>query len=300
MQIIISITVFSVVFTSGLFGLRFYEKKKNREQVFRRLRFSKEKRESDTSENSFSRFLASLGKYAVPENEGKISDIKRQLSYAGYRGHLVAEQYYGILILSTLSLAATAVLFLATFGGFEPRGILVALLLVAAGYYSPRILLSSRIKERNKKIFRELPDALDLLILCIGAGLGFEAALFRVSRELKDVAPVLSREFSQYFFETRSGVARQEALVNLKERNDSAGLRAVADVVIQSVRFGTDAASALRVHSESMRTERRQIAEEKGAKIAVKLTIPLMLLIMPALLIVILGPAALRLMASFL
>ncbi len=296
MQIIIAITVFGVVFASGLFGLRSYEKRKNREQVYNRLRFSREHRGADVSESFFSRLPVSLGKYAVPENEGKISDIKRQLSYAGYRGSSAVEKYYGSIILTTLGFTAIGILIVVALGWFGGRGILVVLMLVAVGYYAPRILLSSRIKERNKSIFRELPDALDLLILCVGAGLGFEAALFRVSRELKGVAPVLSKEFSQYFFETRSGVARQEALVNLKERNDSAGLRAVADVVIQSVRFGTDSASALRVHSESMRTERRQIAEEKGAKIAVKLTIPLILLIIPALLVVILGPAALRLL----
>ena len=157
--------------------------------------------------------------------------------------------------------------------------------------YLPPVILRSKVKSRNKKIFRELPDTLDLLIICIEAGLGFEMALFRVSKELKDVAPVLSKEFVQYFFETRGGVARNEALDNLKARNGGFGLKAVIDVVIQSIRFGTDITHALRVHSDSMRTERRQIAEEKGAKVAVKLTFPMILFILPVLLIIILGLA---------
>ena len=119
-------------------------------------------------------------------------------------------------------------------------------------------------------------------------------ALLRVSEELGEIAPVLSKEFAHYFYETQTGIPREQALTNLKERNGEQGLKSVTDVFIQSVKFGTDIAKPLRVHSDALRTERRQLAEEKGAKISAKLTLPLMLLVLPALLIVVVGPAVIN------
>lgn len=293
------IITFSFLSILGISAYLFYENRKSKRWIKRRLRPSREKRPKSGSANLVLKTLMAVGVRSAPSDEKKLAQITQDLSYAGYRGASAAYQYIGLRTLLALSLAVIFLLLMAIFDGFDLRNLLLMVLAMAVGYYAPRIVLKTKIKTRNKKIFRELPDTLDLLIICVEAGLGFEMALYRVSKELKEVAPVLSKEFAQYFFETRGGVARNEALVNLKKRNDSAGLHAMVDVVIQSLRFGTDISAALRVHSESMKTERQQIAEEKGAKVAVKLTLPMVILILPALLIIILGPALLRLIRHF-
>lgn len=299
MQTILPIITFIVVSALGICASLFYEAKRKRRWIAERFHVSGRKGRKPDSATLFMRALLALGSRTAPSNERELSQIRKELSYAGYRHASAPHLYFGVRTFLSLSLAILSVLSLALFGSIDLRNLLLTVFPAAIGYYLPQIILKSKIKARNKKIFRELPDTLDLLVICTEAGLGFEMALFRVSKELKDVAPVLSREFAQYFFETRGGVARNEALANLKNRNDSAGLESVIDVVIQSMRFGTDVAEALRVHSEAMRTERQQIAEEKGAKIAVKLTLPLVLLVLPALLIIILGPAVLKMVAYF-
>jgi tight adherence protein C len=124
-------------------------------------------------------------------------------------------------------------------------------------------------------------------------------ALFRVSREMGNVAPLLAREFGQYFLETQSGLPRKKVLKNLAERNGVNSLNSIVNVLIQSAKLGTDIAEALRVYSESLRRNRQKRAEEKGAKISTNLTFPLIMLIMPALLIVVLGPALINFLNNF-
>ena len=299
MQTTLPIITFIVVSSLGICTFLFYEAKKKRKWIVKRLQPSRRKDRKPDSATLFRRALLALGSRIAPSNEKELSQIRKQLSYAGYRHVSAPHLYFGVRTFLSLSLAILSILFLAFFSSIDLGNLFLTFFLAAIGYYLPQIILKSKIKARSNKIFKELPDVLDLLVICTEAGLGFEMALFRVSKELKDVAPVLSKEFAQYFFETRGGVARNEALANLKHRNNSKGLESVIDVVIQSMRFGTDVATALRVHSEAMRTERQQIAEEKGAKIAVKLTLPLVLLVLPALLIVILGPAILRIIGHF-
>ena len=129
----------------------------------------------------------------------------------------------------------------------------------------------------------------------MNAGLSFDRSLLRVSQELAYLAPTLSKEFERYFFEVESGLPQQEALMNLANRNQVNSLTKVTQVLIQSARFGTDITSALRIHADSMRMERRQIAEEKAAKVSTKLVFPTVLFIMPALMLIVLGPASIRL-----
>lgn len=299
MQTILPIITFVALSALGICASLFYEAGRKRRWIAERLQPSGRKGRKPDSATLFMQALLALGSRTAPSKEGDLLQLKKELSYAGYRHASAPHLYFGVRTFLALSLAILSVLSLALFGSIDLRNLLLTVFPAAIGYYLPQIILKSKIKARSNKIFRELPDTLDLLVICTEAGLGFEMALFRVSKELKDVAPVLSREFAQYFFETRGGVARNEALANLKHRNNSKGLESVIDVVIQSMRFGTDVAEALRVHSEAMRTERQQIAEEKGAKIAVKLTLPLVLLVLPALLIIILGPAVLKIVAHF-
>jgi tight adherence protein C len=169
----------------------------------------------------------------------------------------------------------------------------------AAGYFLPNFFLRAAVKFRKEKVFRELPDALDLSLVCLDAGLSFNKGLERVSKELRGLTPILSEEFGHYFYEVESGLSRLTALDNLAKRNGVEPLTSVMNVLIQSARLGTDIVEALRVYSESLRTERMQIAEEKAAKISTKMTIPMVLFILPALILVVTGPALIRLIQGF-
>jgi len=277
----------------------FYERREKSTWIRTRLRREGKERAKFDPKMLFYKILLLLSPLAMPSEEGERSKIKQKLLYAGYRDDLVLQLYSGIRILFSLILGCLFFLIQIVMGRTAPVDLLLTAIPFTVGYYLPQVVLKSQVESRNRKIFMELPDTLDLLVVCIEAGLGFEMALYRVSGELKDVAPVLSTEFAQYFFETRSGMPRGQSLVRMKERNGEPGFHAVIDVIIQSFKFGTDIADALRVHSEAMRTERRQIAEEKGAKVAAKLTLPLVLLILPVLLIVLLGPAMINLLAYF-
>ncbi|WP_319526471.1 type II secretion system F family protein [uncultured Desulfosarcina sp.] len=242
------------------------------------------------------RLLLRLGEAAMPADETEITDRRRLLSFAGYRSRRALLLYYGSKILLALSLGGGYLMLLLLAGPPGLRDLIFVFFPLAAGYYLPGVVLRYLVDKRKQQIFHELPDTLDLLLICMEAGLSFDTALQRVSRELSAIAPVLSRELGRYYYEIKSGLSRETVLKNLAERNGERSLTNVVQVLIQSLRFGTDIAEALRVYSDSLRTERMRVAEEKGAKISTKLTFPMILLILPALMIVILGPALINLM----
>ena len=277
-----------------------YERREKKTWIKKRLQPSGKKEGIKLNPKTIlNKILLMLGSFAMPSGKEDRSGIRKKLLYAGYRDDSVLQLYSGLRILFSLVFGGFFFLIQVLMGRTTLADLLLTAIPLAVGYYLPQVMLKFQVQSRNMKIFIELPDTLDLLVVCIEAGLGFEMALYRVSGELKDVAPVLSKEFAQYFFETRSGMPRGQTLIRMKERNGDPGFHAVIDVIIQSFKFGTDIAGALRVHSEAMRTERQQIAEEKGAKVAAKLTLPLVLLILPVLLIVMLGPAMIRLLTYF-
>ena len=247
----------------------------------------------------FWKFLEEFGSHFLPSTEKERQTAKLQILYAGYVSPKALERYFGIRALCGFGFSGLFLSFLLYSGKTSMSQLLFTTFFLGIGYYAPYFVLSSQVKARNRRIFRELPDAIDLLVICIDAGLGFEMALFRVSRELQNVAPILSREFERYFLATKGGVSRKDALESLKQRSGEQGLCSVVDVILQSLKFGTDISHALRVHSEAMRKKRQQMAEEKGGKVAVKLTLPLVLLILPVLLIIILGPAVMNLIRHF-
>lgn len=277
--------------------LRIAEDKRRLQKLRSRVRGSgeadREARAEGVVEAVFGQVLVPLGRIAAPRNPEEAARMSRTLRRAGHRsgGRSAVLLYYGIRALAALSAGALYLLAAAAMGRFGARTALHAFIPLAAGYYLPAAILRRQAAARSAKIIKELPDALDLLKICIEAGLSLDSGLHRVSRELKDIAPVLSKELAQYFLEIQSGLPRRQVLGNLAERCQVNALTGVVNVFIQSSRLGTDIAEALRVYSASLRTERRQAAEELGAKVAVKLTLPMILLILPALLIVILGPA---------
>jgi tight adherence protein C len=166
------------------------------------------------------------------------------------------------------------------------------LLLVASfGYYLPNILLAKRIQHRQRDIFESFPDALDLMTVCVEAGLAMDAALLRVADEIGLKSPVLSDELHLVTLELRAGLPKERALRNLALRTGVEDVDALVAMLIQAERFGTSIADSLRVQSDQLRTRRRQRAEEAAAKIALKLLFPLIFFIFPSLLVVLMGPA---------
>jgi tight adherence protein C len=169
-----------------------------------------------------------------------------------------------------------------------------------AGFYLPQLILHHLKSTRQKEIFLTLPDALDLLVVCVESGLGLDAALRKVTEEMKGHAKVICEELSLANLQLQMGRPRREVLHDLGVRTGVDDVKSLAAILIQADRFGSSIAQALRVQSDSMRTRRRQLAEEKAAKTAVKLIFPLVLFIFPAIFVVLVGPAAIQIQRSLL
>ncbi|KHK02258.1 type II secretion system F family protein [Desulfovibrio sp. TomC] len=240
------------------------------------------------------RAAAWFGELVKPKEAKELSKTRSSLVQAGYRQPNAVELYWGIkagfafvgLVLGTLAAMSGRV------SGQYKMFVVVAL--VAAGFYLPGFVLNSRVKARQKAIARSLPDALDMLVVCVEAGMGLDQAIYRVCQELTQKDPILSSELRLLTLELRAGKSRREALRNLSTRVGLEDLGSLVAMLIQTDMFGTSIAQTLRVYADSLRTKRFQLAEELAAKLPVKLLLPLMLFIFPTLLIVILGPAGIR------
>lgn len=182
----------------------------------------------------------------------------------------------------------------------RPMGNITAWAIVFAmiGWYLPTMFLGWRQNERHAAMLSALPDALDLLVVCVESGLGVAAGLQRVSQEIHLASPVLASELSLVNREMQTGVSRTDALRHLVERTGMDDLFSLVAMLIQTDRLGTSVAASLRAHAESMRTKRRQRAEQMARKASIKLAFPLVFMVFPALLVIILGPAAIQLMTA--
>jgi tight adherence protein C len=175
----------------------------------------------------------------------------------------------------------------------------LALYLAAVGYILPVLVVRSKARRRQKEITLTLPDALDLLVVCVEAGLGLNQAFVRVADEIHPLSVITASEFHFLNLEIRAGTPRDEALRNLFERTGVEDIRSLTMMMIQADRFGTSIANALRVHSETLRDKRRQRAEEAAAKTTIKMIFPLVLCIFPALLVVLIGPGLIQILEAF-
>ncbi len=235
-----------------------------------------------------------FGESFRPKNEAELGKAKQLMLNAGFRGERAVSVFYGVKTLGLiLGLLIGGPIVYAKFG-LDKNGLTYLLLAGAVGFYVPGYVVGSIKKKRQEGIFLGLPDAIDLMVVCIEAGLGFDTAMRRVTQELARAWPVLCEEFSIALFQAQMGRARKDVLRELGVRTGVDDMRSLAAVVIQAERFGSSIGSALRVQSESMRTKRRQLAEERAAKTAVKIMIPLILFIFPGVFIVLVGPAALQ------
>jgi tight adherence protein C len=234
--------------------------------------------------------------------EGSTSSALRlRFGHAGWRSPMALQVYFISKTLLTLLLPTLAWGVMETQGWATERTLRMALVIAAAalGYYLPDVLLNWRIQRRQLALSHAFPDALDLLRLCVQAGLGLDAAIDRVGREMRHARPELSEEFALTGLALRGGSSRADALRNLSQRVGLKDIDALVSMLIQADRFGTSVSESLAVHAEALRTQRRLRAEEAGAKLPVKLLIPLIFCVFPSLLTVLLGPVAVTLAREF-
>lgn len=240
-----------------------------------------------------------FGDAIKPKEAKELDKTRASLLHAGFRQPNALEIYWGIK--AGAALVGLVIGGLLALSGRVPGQykMLAVLVGVATAFYLPGVLLDSRVKKRQKAVQRALPDALDLLVVCVEAGMGLDAAMYRVCVDISPREPVLGSELRQLTLELRAGKSRREALKNLSTRIGLEDVGSLVAMLIQADLFGTSIAQTLRVYAEAMRTKRFQLAEELAAKLPVKLLFPLIFFIFPTLLIVILGPAAIRLMQMF-
>jgi tight adherence protein C len=240
--------------------------------------------------------IARLGGF-LPANEGRDA-MRTGLVRAGYRDPKAVYVLLGAKVVCAVLLPLLWIGFAYTTA--RPTSVLVrgAFLCAIGGFYLPTVFIAMRKSRRRQSIVSALPDALDLLVVCVEAGLGIGAAIQRVADEMKATSPELSEEWSLVHQEMQAGVSRTDAMRGMATRTGIDELYALVAMLIQTDRLGNGVATALRAHADSMRTRRRQRAEKLARQAAVKMTFPLVFLILPALLVTILGPAAIVLVKS--
>lgn len=243
--------------------------------------------------------LEVLGSKVSAEGSRRSKGVRKQLVEAGYRSPSAVVTYMAIRVLSLLAFLGVGML-LATFMPPGPALRLLTMLgLALLGWMIPFLILKRKITFRKKELNRGLADALDLMVVCVEAGLGVNQALIRVAEEMDRVCPPISDELTMVTLEMRAGTPRDQALKNLALRTGNEDIRSWANMMIQTDRFGTSIADSLRIHSDTLRTKRHQRAEEAASKLTVKMLIPLVLFVFPAIFIVILGPAVLAMRDLF-
>lgn len=217
--------------------------------------------------------------------------VREALLHAGFRREGAVHVFAMLRMLLSVGLGSCALFTLTAFGADAMTWIMVTTLAAMVGYVLPLLLVRRRAKDRQIEIQRAIPDMLDLLVVCVEAGLGLNQALNRVAQEISPMSVATAEELSIANLEIRAGTPRIEALRGLANRTGLDDMSALVSMLVQTDRFGTSIARALRVHADSLRTKRRQTVEERAAKTSIKMIFPLALFIFPAIFVVLLGPA---------
>lgn len=233
-----------------------------------------------------------IAKLAESHDEDQKDVLKRKLMQAGYRDRGAAQVFNAVRVGLALFLPLIAV----PIAALLPLHLLAGavLILASVGYYLPMAMLDGRVQARQASLLKPFPDALDLLVTCVESGLGLDAAIKRVATEMEGAAPDLASEFMLVTHEISAGVPRMEALKHLADRTGLDELKSLVNMLVQADRFGTSIARSLRIHSGIVRAKRVSRAEEEAAKVSPKLTVAMILFLMPTLMIVLLGPACVR------
>jgi tight adherence protein C len=290
LAIILFLTIALVVFA---FGAAAYAPSSVLGSRLRSLSWQKaQKEEKPAFKDRLEQALDPLSK-ALPLSPSEVSRTRAWLIQAGYRDARHLSMYVG-------SRVGMAIFGLAIVLAIGSNSLYLLVGIPAFGFFLPRFVLKRLIRKRQLLITLGLADALDLTVICVEAGLGLDQAMMRVGEDLRHAHPELSDEFHLVNLEMRAGKPRSEALRNLTERTGVQDIRALVATLVQTDRFGTSVAQALRVHSDSLRTERRQRAEEQAAKTTIKMVVPLALFILPSILIVSIGPAIIQLYRTLL
>lgn len=232
----------------------------------------------------------------LPKSQAEVSVTMQRLVRAGYRNESAVKVLYGCKLLVPILLCAAA-FFLGVGNLFSPFFVYVGAL--GVGFLVPDFWLGRQITKRQRNIRRGLPDVLDLLVVCVEAGLGLDQATARTAEELKNAHPDVCDELGIVVLEQRAGRPRSDAWKHFADRTGVDSVRNLVSILVQSEQFGTSVAKSLRVHSDTLRTQRVQAVEEMAAKTTVKMVFPLVLFIFPSLFLVTLGPAVISMLESF-
>ncbi len=253
---------------------------------------------SSRSVNRVLQFIESIGLAAKPQKESELSDIRTRLVIAGYRNPKAPILFWGTRLLFC-GLFVFGSYFVPVEGKIDIDPVQLRLLLLVLGailgLYLPDVWVRMRTQRRQQEIREGFPDVLDLMVVCVEAGLGLDQAIGRVGKEIRDSYPIINEEFELLSMELRLGIPREEAMRNFNRRINLDEIHQLTTLIIQADKFGSSITRALRVHSDSMRKKRHFRAEELAAKLPVKLAFPLIFFIFPSLFIVLLGPAVINL-----
>ncbi|HWE86682.1 MAG TPA: type II secretion system F family protein [Terracidiphilus sp.] len=238
-----------------------------------------------------------LGKIerVVPKSQSEVSVVQQRLIRAGFRRESAMKLFYATKVLVPLAFCVI----IAVTGLAKQSAFVFYAAGLGLGYLAPDFWLGRKIKKRGEEIRRTLPDVLDLLVVCLEAGLGMDQATARTAQELAETHPIIADELDVMVLEQRAGRPRADAWRNLAQRSDVDVVRNLVSTIVQAEQFGTSIAKTLRTHSDTMRTQRIQQVEEQAAKSTVKLIFPLVLFIFPCLFLVVLGPAAIIITEQF-
>lgn len=231
----------------------------------------------------------------VPRSESEVGVVQQRLIRAGFREDSAVKMFYGAKFFTPILLLLIA--WITGLTNSSPIFVIIACL--GFGYLAPDFVLGKFISNRQAKVKRGLPDVLDMLVICVEAGLSLDQATARTAEELHHAQPVLSDELTVVALEQRAGSVRADAWKHFADRTGVDVVRNLVSMLVQSEQFGTSVAKTLRVHSDTLRTKRVQEIEEKAAKLSVKLLFPLVLFIFPSLFVVVLGPAIITMSESF-
>jgi tight adherence protein C len=294
-QIIFLIVVFGVVFGLALLALSMFSPNRSR----KRLAAITEPSSQQTAQpdNGWIERVAKVAKpfakLSLPEEGWDNSPLRTRFMNAGWRNPSAPAVYFSAKTVLAAALPLIMTVFASPKSEADNNLLFYALLLFCAviGYYLPNGLLARAIEKRQLEIFESFPDALDLLTVCVEAGLSLDQALHKVADEIHVKSAVLAEELQLVLMEMRAGFSKEKALRNLALRTGVEDIDTLVAMLVQAERFGTSMGASLRVHSDGLRTKRRNRAEEAAAKIALKLLFPLIFFIFPTLLVVLMGPA---------
>jgi tight adherence protein C len=276
------------------------EQMKNRAQGKPEAKYSITKNKSDGLARLLEAASPALGDTLKPKSEKEINKQREKLSSAGFRGENATALFNTLKMICALigfALGGGTNLFLF---GMTVKALMYTAACTGVFMFVPELIVGFIAKKRKQAVFLGLPDALDLMVVCVEAGLGLDQAMRKVAEELARAHPVIAEEFTICNRQLQMGRKREAVLTDLGDRNGVDDLKTLASIMIQVDRFGTSIGTALRTQSDTMRTRRRQLAEEKAAKTAVKLIFPLVIFIFPGIFVVLVGPAAITMVNEML